>query len=234
MRKQPSTRSFRFIDMSGMTFGKWRVLEEVPRTRGTGAPKWKCVCECGTERSMTGNKLRRGASRSCGCARGENIKAAIASNPASRGSHGQYWTPTYRCWNSMMNRCHYCDENSVNYKRYKGAGISVCERWKKFENFFADMGERPSKEHSLDRYPNTKGNYEPGNVRWATREQQGNNKQTCTYLSLNGETLTVRQWARRIGITSQALHGRLKIGWPVDKALTNSKVGHCYKRGEHA
>jgi hypothetical protein len=117
----------------------------------------------------------------------------------------------YYIWQAMIRRCE-CPE-ATGYGNYGGRGIKVCERWRKsFANFTTDMGPRPSAKHSLDRYPDQNGDYEPGNCRWATVKEQQNNKRTNRLLSHNGRTQTMAQWAEEIGITIYALSERLKRG----------------------
>jgi len=125
---------------------------------------------------------------------------------------------TYRVWQSMLDRC--LNANCTAYKNYGGRGIKVCDRWRDdFANFLADVGERPPG-RELDRYPNNDGNYEPGNVRWATVEENQNNKRTNHLLTHNGETMTIAQWARRIGCRDNALSLRLsRSGMSVKEAL---------------
>lgn len=122
----------------------------------------------------------------------------------------------YRVWRNMLNRCH--NPNVPAYKNYGGRGITVCESWEKFENFLADMGEQPVGK-TLDRI-NNDGNYEPGNCRWATPAEQIRNRRTTTLLTFGGVTQCIADWAAEIGIGDATLRHRLKIGWPVEKALT--------------
>jgi hypothetical protein len=113
---------------------------------------------------------------------------------------GRNLSPTYRSWRAMMQRVRKAAAGTM--ERY--VGVTVCQRWHNFENFLADMGEKPvgSVRYSLDRYPNTQGNYEPGNCRWATYEEQANNQTSNTVIVFHGESLTMAQWAKRLGITN--------------------------------
>ena len=112
-----------------------------------------------------------------------------------------------RIWNGIKTRC--LNPKSSDYRLYGGRGITICERWRKsFEAFLQDVGQRPSKGHTIDRIDNN-GNYEPENVRWATKsEQQWNTRQTHM-LALNGVAKPLSVWAREIGISASALRGRL-------------------------
>lgn len=149
--------------MAGSRCGRLTVLSYAGTPNGRAM--WACQCDCGQQSTVSGKYLRSGRTRSCGCLHKE-ITAAI------KFSHGMSNSPTYMCWQSMKNRCH--NRSQQSYKRYGALGIKVCSRWlDSFENFFADMGERPPGT-TLDR-KNALGNYEPGNCRWATRGEQSNN-----------------------------------------------------------
>ena len=127
--------------------------------------------------------------------------------------------PEYFTWASMKQRC--LNPKTSGFKNYGGRGVSVCERWiQSFDAFLSDMGEKPSPKHSIDRFPDTNGNYEPSNCRWATMEEQQNNKTTNLILSLNGVEITVAQWAKKLGFKRSLIHGRMERGWSVEKALT--------------
>ncbi len=115
----------------------------------------------------------------------------------------------------MMQRCN--DSNADNFKHYGGKGISVCERWRDFAAFRADMGECKNDE-TLDRINNAKG-YEQGNCRWATMAEQNRNRSHCVELSYQGRTMILRDWATEIGISPNALAQRLYLGWSVERAL---------------
>lgn len=127
--------------------------------------------------------------------------------------------PERGCWHVMIARCH--NPQTKSYARYGARGISVCQRWQdSFEDFLADMGPRPSLEHSLDRYPNQHGNYEPGNVRWATPTEQARNKTDNRMLTAYGRTQCIADWADEVGLGSRLLTDRLNLGWPVERALS--------------
>lgn len=125
-------------------------------------------------------------------------------------------TPTYHSWAKMLERCRQPNRDHAEY--YQGKGIKPCERWLKFENFLADMGERP-KGKTLDRIDNAKG-YEPSNCRWATNAEQARNRSRTVWLEHDGLRMCITDWANRIGLSKNTLKSRIKAGWPVEKALT--------------
>jgi hypothetical protein len=133
--------------------------------------------------------------------------------------HGMSESPTYNSWRSMVSRCKYPRHTSFAY--CGGRGISVCERWLIFSNFLADLGSRPSLEHSVDRIDNS-GNYEPGNCRWATRAEQQRNMNQTIRITIDGETMCATDWAERVGIKPSTVLARItKMKWdPVDAVTT--------------
>lgn len=135
--------------------------------------------------------------------------------------HGMCYTPEYRTWQDMLNRC--SKPNRDSYKYYGGRGIKVCERWHKFENFIADMGRRPHGQYSIDRYPNNNGNYEPGNCRWATYRQQTRNRRSTEWITFGGKSQLLVDWAKDLGIKQHCLRRRINRGWPLGLALTTPK-----------
>ena len=135
-------------------------------------------------------------------------------------THGMTETPTWNSWKAMVNRCR--NPNSPNFARYGGRGITVCDRWlTSFAAFLADMGERPSLEHSIDRIDNSKG-YEPGNCRWATAKQQCRNTSKNVRLTFEGRTQCVSAWAEELGVSVGTLFGRIARGWPDDRVISKS------------
>lgn len=122
---------------------------------------------------------------------------------------------TYGIWSGMKSRC--SNPNDPTYRNYGGRGIDVCERWMLFENFLADMGERPEG-LSLDRIDNNSG-YRPGNCRWTTMKVQRRNSRQTRFIEHRGVVLPVTDWASRVGLDRNVLFARLRIGWSVERAL---------------
>ena len=151
------------VDLTGQSFDRLTVLSYAGNDQDRRA-LWRCACSCGKDVVVLGKWLRAGRVKSCGCLRKEMIASVKASHRMSA-------TATYRSWASMLTRC--SNPKQESYKRYGEIGICVCEQWKRFENFFDDMGVRPEG-RTLDRI-NPFGNYEPGNCRWATPSEQSRN-----------------------------------------------------------
>ena len=197
-------------DRTGEQFGKWTVVvfsHTIKKSYGS-TTYWECKCACENTAVVSIDNLRAGKSTSCGCTRGHRI-------------HHMSSTPTYRSWQGMKERCY--NHKAIAYARYGGRCISVCARWKdSFENFYNDMGERPSIKYSLDREDN-EGNYTPDNCRWATKEEQGNNRSTNRHLTYKGVTMNLGQWANKLNIDRTTLRDRLKCN-PHDECFYPKKV----------
>ena len=183
-------------DMTGKRFGRLSVVSYSGKNNRRLA-LWSCLCDCGTTTLVTGARLRNGATSSCGCFRRDRGK--------QNATHGMHGTHAYRIWIGMLSRCR--NKNATGYKNYGGRGISVCNEWLEFENFYKDMGP-PPEGLTLDR-KDTNGDYSKGNCRWATWFEQADNKRSVKMLSAFGKTQSLATWSREFGIHYSTLRDRL-------------------------
>jgi len=185
------------LELSGMKFGKLSVVEIVyPLSRRT---KFLCLCDCGNKTIATGSDIKSGNTTSCGCVKRENGKTVNLIHGASAKNAR---TGAYRSWQTMKSRCY--NEDNNRFYLYGARGITVCDRWlDSFENFFADMGERPDG-CSLDRI-DVNGNYDPHNCRWSTSEQQSRNQRTNVWYLLGNKKMIQADVAKAIGIHPSTL-----------------------------
>ncbi|MGW4825038.1 hypothetical protein ACWEP4_40550 [Streptomyces sp. NPDC004227] len=169
----------------GERYGRLVVTVE----RKPGEPRVQCTCDCGEMRSVPMGEW--GKTQSCGCLRTELLVAR-----STKHGHAPEGNPTstYMTWGDMINRC--TNSTHKRWADYGGRGITVCERWRDFRNFLADMGERPGPRMTLDRIDNDRG-YEPGNVRWTSYSTQAKNRRPSAYAGLERDPLTGRYQARR-------------------------------------
>ena len=151
------------LELTGRKFGSWTVLDYA-FMNPDGKSIWTCKCDCGVVPDVSGTALTQGRSKNCGKRGAHPYKHGDCINGKS--------TTEYSSWHMMIQRCE--NKKADGYSSYGGRGITVCKRWKRFENFLVDMGRRPSKNHLLDRMNKEKG-YRPSNCRWATRKEQMRN-----------------------------------------------------------
>jgi hypothetical protein len=195
-------------DFTPETFGRLTTLGPkflLPVGRASGKFAYQvCQCSCGNFTVVQTSNLRNGNTNSCGCFRQEFIAA-------KNKKHSMTGTVEHETWNSMKKRC--LNPKHKSYHNYGGRGIRICDRWldpeSGFENFYADMGPRPSDKHSIDRI-NNGGDYCPENCKWSTRFEQNRNKRTNVMLAYNGKTQCVKDWAEELGIGGAQL--RLRLG----------------------
>jgi len=194
-------------DLTGHRFGRLTVLE-----RGGYSGErvlWVCLCDCAGLIETSGDSLKAGTAKSCGC-----LKLEPSANRA-HGCSGKAKTRTYEIWCGMHARCRPGNKAS---RYYSERGIKVCARWAKFENFLADMGEAPEG-LTLDREKNAKG-YTPSNCRWTTRAEQARNRSNKSLIRFRGKNQTVGKWCEDLGIPLARTLSRLWRGWPPSKAFT--------------
>lgn len=177
-------------DLTGKKFGRLTVISEIAKRSINRAVYWNCVCDCGSKVKTTGNALKSGHTKSCGCLYDPEMNTKHGYN-----RRGQTKSE-YRIWCNMKYRCQV--KTYKEFYLYGGRGIKVCKRWLSFENFISDMGDRPSDKYSLDRI-NTNGNYEPENCRWATSSEQNHNRRSNRWIEHNGTKLILADWARKFG-----------------------------------
>lgn len=198
-------------DFTGRRFGRLTVLcaDNGNRQRNM----WLCQCDCGNKKSVRGDHLISGATKSCGC-----YNRYLASK--RQKTHGMTGSPEYSAWRHMIARCE--SPLDSRFHCYGARGIKVCDRWKGrdgFQNFLNDIGPRPSPEYSIDRI-NNNGNYEPSNCKWSNRIEQANNKSKSMFITYQGETKTLRAWARELGLKYKRVWERMKYyGWSFEKAI---------------
>lgn len=202
-------------DLTGKSFARWKVVAFAGRDRKS-IRHWHCVCQCGTRRAVTHERLKYGKSLSCGC-------YALELRAARTLTHGEGRSRTvlYVLWVNIRARC--LNPEHRDYPRYGGRGISIFAAWADDYAAFRDyivstLGPRP-RGTSLDRRDNDKG-YQPDNVRWANRNRQQRNRRDNLRLTFRGETLPMADWAERVGLPQSTLNARVRRGWTAERALT--------------
>lgn len=194
-------------DLTGQKFGRLIVIKRVGTTKGRNAI-WLCKCECGNKVEVFGGNLTSNSTKSCGCLRQEQLK-----------THGLSYSNLYPIWIAMKDRCFNC--NNKEYHCYGGRGITVCDEWKNnFKSFYNWANKNGYKDGlTIDRINNNKG-YSSDNCKWSTMKEQANNKSTNNYITYNGETHTLTEWAEKLGIKERVLSNRInRLKWTIEKAF---------------
>lgn len=180
------------------------------------------VCGCGNEFVARTSHVISGTTKGCGCQIGKNL-AEISKHNHPRLTHGfcKDKRAEYGIWASMHSRC--SNPNSKSFPRYGGRGIRVCNAWDSFAVFMADMGERPSKDHSIERLNNDDG-YSPGNCKWALPYEQRANRSDNRILEFKGEAKPSFVWGAEFGISGSIIRKRIARGWDVGRAITTPSM----------
>ena len=204
------------LQLEGLRFGRAEVIRRVG-SNSYGMSTWECLCECGTTFVTTGTSLTKGKTRSCGCLHKELL---IIRNT----THDCSGTPEFIVWVNMRRRCE--DPSLPAWQRYGGKGITVCDRWQNnFAAFLADMGERPSPGHTIDRIDGAKG-YSPENCRWADTIVQNQNRSITRLHSFEGREDTLTRWAKALDLSLHKLRYRIeKLGMTLEAAVKDLRGG---------
>lgn len=216
------------INLVNRVFGDWTVIDYA----GPPQSRWNCRCVCGKVKPVSGANLRGGLTTGCGCRVGEKTSHVHWKHGHSSSRNRSL---TYSTWANMLSRCR--NRNHPDYKTYGGSGITVCKEWtESFVRFLEDVGERPSREYTLDRYPDPKAGYKPGNVRWATAIEQANNKPgTNRILTAFGKSQTIAEWSRSSGLSYTLIFMRVtKQKWSVERAVTEKPTRGRRKKSRSA
>jgi hypothetical protein len=193
-------------DITGQRCGFLTATWRFPSTEKGRQSRWSFSCDCGRETSSLLTNVTTGKMVSCGC-----YKQSVITK------HAMYKTLEYSTWASIRERC--TNQKSKNYARYGGAGISMYQEWvDSFSAFYAYVGNKPSKQHSIDRI-DVYGNYEPGNVRWATIIQQARNKKNSKYVVLDGTRVPLMQASDETGIPYTTIVNRMRRGESPEEAI---------------
>lgn len=201
------------IDLTGRVFGRLTVVGPASALRpGASNARWCCLCACGSETTTPQWRLTSGLSRACGCVRLGKISPI---NHPHR--HGHAKSPTHKIWVGMISRCYQI--NHTSYPRYGAVGVTVCDSWKRsYLDFLFDMGERPEG-LTLERLGGAT-TYSKENCVWATYKAQALSRKTTRWVTHEGETLCLKDWAERIGIPYLRLYKRVVYrGWDFIKAI---------------
>jgi hypothetical protein len=197
----------------GRRFGRLLVTSLFGKTDGYNY-RWNCLCDCGKTSIVQAGTLKNGRTKSCGCLTIEKSIVRLLTH----GQSGRNSSPEYRSWYAMIQRC--TNPNNDRYKNYGGRGIIVCKRWlNSFENFFNDMGQKPSSSHTIDRFPNINGNYKPTNCRWGTPEQQYRGKTNNRWVVLFGEKMIISDFCRKVSKPLSAVNFHLNRGKSIDEVF---------------
>lgn len=193
------------LNLVGEKYGRYTVIERID------GRFWKCRCDCGTERAVVTGNLRNGNSKSCGCLQRENTSKA-------KRVHGDARTRLYRAWGNMIWRCRSDFKQATDYAE---RGITVCDEWASDYGIFKawSLLNGYADHLTLDRRDND-GNYEPTNCQWVTRREQQGNTRACHYVEIDGQEVCLTEAARRKNLSVSTVRKRLRLGWPVDRALS--------------
>lgn len=204
---------------AGNVYDRLTVVSGPSGGVGRGRERWSCRCVCGNETLTQADNLRYRARNSCGCGRRDFCRKHFTTHGLTK--NGRNDAPEFRIWCDMRRRCRPAKKFRADTANYHARGIRVCRRWSGplgFRHFLEDIGNRPSGKHSIERLDNHKG-YSPENCQWATRKTQNRNRRNNRILTLGGRSRCLSAWAEEVSLKPATLLRRLKLGWPVEKAI---------------
>jgi hypothetical protein len=207
-----------FVDLTSFVSGYLTVVERASNGK-SGQTRWLCECKCGARCIVAAQKIKSSIAKSCGKCWKKDHPSNLTHGHTRKNGERRHASAEYKVWCGMISRCH--NPNHSKYADYGGRGIFVCERWRAFEKFYADMGKRP-RGCSLERRDNSKG-YSPENVDWVPSREQAMNKRNNHRLTLDGETHCVAEWSRKTGIPYRTILMRANRGW-TDKQILSTPV----------
>lgn len=210
------------LNLCGLRFGRLVAIKRVENSK-SGKAKWLCRCDCGNEKIIFATNLVRGLTHSCGCLNKEIVADRFSKHHLSENT-------LYKTWSNMKKRC--INPKSTSFNLYGGRGIRVCDEWLSDFTAFYEWAISSGYQDSLtiDRI-DVNGNYCPENCRWVDRLTQANNCRTNHYLTYNGVTKTISEWARTIGVSDSVIRQRIsKLGWSTEKALSTPILKSYKKR----
>ena len=214
-------------DIQGQKFGRLLVIEQV-KVPGAKNAMWKCQCDCGNTTIAAASNIGR-TTFSCGCLAKETAAELLRGNQNTR-THGLTGTSEYQAWTKMKLRCY--DPNNPRYYTYGGRGIVVCDHWRdSFENFFADMGKKPSAKHSIDR-KDVNGDYTPANCHWATATQQMRNTTRNVFIEIDGVRRCASEWCEVLGLDRVRIYEKIGVrkGYVQPFPTVEAAIRHFYRQ----
>jgi hypothetical protein len=207
-------------DLTGNEYGRLTVIARADNDKW-GQAMWRCQCVCGETTVVRGGHLKKGLQQSCGCLRKE-VASEIGKSCLGTG-HPLVGTHFYDSWKAMRERCN--RPKNLSYERYGGRGIQVCERWARFENFADDMYSTWEDGLTIERIDNN-GHYEPENCRWATRQEQAQNRRDTIRIEDNDDTLSLKAYCNKHNLPYETIWSRIKrYDWDISKAITEPIQG---------
>lgn len=202
--------------MAGKTYGQLVGIAKCGNNPANGNAIWQFVCSCGARCEIDGYAVRIGKATSCKACGAERLRLASVK-------HGMSESREFATWIDIQTRC--LNPNATSFPDYGGRGIEICDRWlNSFMDFYADMGPKPSRRHSIER-DDVNGNYEPGNCRWATAIEQARNRRNTSRITIDGVTKTLQEWAEENNLLASTLVSRQRAGVDGARLLQPSRTG---------